>query len=161
MLNEFSTYGARITYVMKKLGLKRKDLAGKLGISPQIVGKWMKDEKAPAGSSPDRIAQVLSLDVAWLKEGKGEPPYPDSLTYSDQAVRDAAPIFMALDQAFPRVDPLVMGQAALALTNALSRLQISMAEERLGKVLFSLIHKAQATGEKPTEEWAIQEILNP
>jgi ABC-type lipopolysaccharide export system ATPase subunit len=76
-------------------------------------------------------------------------------------IQEAAPSFLALDQTFPGVDPRVIVQAAMALTRALSRLQISMAEERLRKVLFTLIRKAHMTGEKPTEELAIQEILNP
>lgn len=140
--------------------LERKDLAALVDATPQIVGTWMKAETAPKGRSPHRVASALQIDPAWLIDGSGS--YLESfLEISSGLVQEAQVGYDNFDNEFLDFDPIVVGQAGLALMGALSRLQISMEEERLGKALFKMVHRAKVTGEKPTEAWAIEVILNP
>ena len=158
MTKEFSTYGARLTYAMTLREMDRRELADRVEVTPQIVGTWMKAEKAPGGRSPKRVALALQLDPHWLSEGVGTHPMP---SIQENMVCEAQAGFSTLNDTFTDVDPLVMGQPAQAIQQATSRLRITLEEERLGQILFFLLHKAQSTGEKPCEAWVLEAILNP
>lgn len=60
------SYGARIKAARKQAGLKQKELAEKLGMSPGGVGRWENDFRTPTVKTLTKIANVIGCDLADL-----------------------------------------------------------------------------------------------
>lgn len=60
--------GRRITDARKKGSLSQAELARKLSISPQAVGKWERGESMPDILTFDRLASVLGVDLNYFSD---------------------------------------------------------------------------------------------
>lgn len=72
MLNP-KTIGEKIGDVRKKMNMSQAELASKLAISPQAVGKWERGESLPDIITFDRMAAIMAVDVNYFL-GKTETP---------------------------------------------------------------------------------------
>ena len=63
-----STTGTRVFEARKKLGLTQGQLAGKSGVSQQLIGKIESGSVTKTGSL-EEIAKALDVTYAWLKHG--------------------------------------------------------------------------------------------
>lgn len=65
-----NTIGERIKFVLDTKGIKRKDLAEKLGVTTMAIGNLVKNEvKKPRVMD---IAMALGVNPQWLQDGTGE-----------------------------------------------------------------------------------------
>lgn len=67
MLNSKSI-GNKIATARKKMNLSQAELAQKVSISPQAVGKWERGESMPDISTLNRLAEILSVDLNYFSE---------------------------------------------------------------------------------------------
>ncbi len=67
MLNSRSM-GNKIAEARKKLTLSQAELAKKVSISPQAVGKWERGESLPDISTLSRLADILGVDLNYFSE---------------------------------------------------------------------------------------------
>lgn len=69
----FSTmFGERLKSEIKRKGLNNNKLAKHLGIHPNTVSRWIKEERLPDIYTAIRIADVLECPLEWLITGKDE-----------------------------------------------------------------------------------------
>ncbi|MGE0567618.1 MAG: pentapeptide repeat-containing protein [Bacteroidia bacterium] len=67
MLNSKSI-GSKITVARKKMSLSQAELAQKVSISPQAVGKWERGESMPDISTLNRLAEILKVDLNYFSD---------------------------------------------------------------------------------------------
>jgi uncharacterized protein YjbI with pentapeptide repeats len=67
MLNS-KTIGNRITAARKKMNLSQAELAQKVSISAQAVGKWERGESLPDILTLNRLAEILAVDLNYFSE---------------------------------------------------------------------------------------------
>lgn len=60
--------GNRITEARKKINLSQAQLAERLFISPQAVGKWERGESMPDITTFSRLAEILGVDLNYFSE---------------------------------------------------------------------------------------------
>jgi len=65
-MQDLKTIGTKITDARKKLNFSQADLANKLAISPQAVGKWERGESSPDIATFFRIAEILQVDMNYF-----------------------------------------------------------------------------------------------
>lgn len=65
MLNS-KTIGNKIAEARKKSSLSQAELAGKISISPQAVGKWERGESMPDITTLNRLAEIFGLDLNYF-----------------------------------------------------------------------------------------------
>lgn len=75
MLNSKSI-GSKIAIARKKLNLTQADLARKVAISPQAVGKWERGESLPDISTLNRLAEILLVDLNFFSENSQDIDAP-------------------------------------------------------------------------------------
>ncbi len=63
---ENNIIGTRITDARKKLNLSQAQLAERLFISPQAVGKWERGESFPDIVTVNRLAEILGVDLNYF-----------------------------------------------------------------------------------------------
>ena len=63
--------GKRITEARKKLDISQAQLAQRLFISSQAVGKWERGESMPDIITLNRLADILGVDLNYFSEGLG------------------------------------------------------------------------------------------
>ena len=68
MLNT-KTIGSKITEARKKVNISQAQLAEKLFISSQAVGKWERGESMPDIITFNRLAEILSVDLNYFSDG--------------------------------------------------------------------------------------------
>ncbi len=68
MLNSKSI-GNKIAAARKKMNLSQSELAQKVAITPQAVGKWERGESMPDISTLCRLAEILSVDLNYFSNG--------------------------------------------------------------------------------------------
>lgn len=74
IMNEKNTLGRRIAQA-RKSGLNRltqAQVAKELGVTPQAVSGWERDEALPELDKIGRLATLLGTDITWLLRGLGE-----------------------------------------------------------------------------------------
>ncbi|OFX44747.1 MAG: hypothetical protein A2X13_06295 [Bacteroidetes bacterium GWC2_33_15] len=76
MLNSKSI-GNKIATARKKINLSQADLAQKVSISPQAVGKWERGESMPDISKLNRLTEIFRVDLNY---------FSDSFQLSDSAI---------------------------------------------------------------------------
>ena len=64
--------GKRIRSQRERLGLKQRDVANALQISPQAVSKWERGENAPDVAVLGALARLLSVSTDWLLDTYSE-----------------------------------------------------------------------------------------
>jgi transcriptional regulator with XRE-family HTH domain len=63
----------RMASSIKEAGIKKSDLAKKLGISPSAVTQWINGSTTSIdGDNLVRTATILNVDATWLATGSGE-----------------------------------------------------------------------------------------
>lgn len=67
MLNT-KTIGNRIAAARKKMNLSQAELAQKVSISAQAVGKWERGESLPDILTLNRLAEILSVDLNYFSD---------------------------------------------------------------------------------------------
>lgn len=76
MLNS-KTIGNKIVDARKKINLSQAELAQKVSISPQAVGKWERGESMPDITTLNRLAEIFGVDLNYFSEnfhsGEVEP----------------------------------------------------------------------------------------
>ncbi|MGQ7944684.1 helix-turn-helix domain-containing protein [Flavobacterium sp. WC2509] len=60
--------GDKITDARKKINISQAQLAERLFISPQAVGKWERGESMPDIITLDRLAEILGVDLNYFSE---------------------------------------------------------------------------------------------
>lgn len=60
--------GNKITEARKKTNISQAELAEKLFISPQAVGKWERGESMPDITTFNRLAEILGVDLNYFSE---------------------------------------------------------------------------------------------
>jgi uncharacterized protein YjbI with pentapeptide repeats len=76
MLNS-TMIGNKIATARKKINLSQADLAQKVSISPQAVGKWERGESMPDISTLNRLAEIFGVDLNY---------FSDSFQLNDSAI---------------------------------------------------------------------------
>lgn len=68
------TVGNRISYIVKKLRLTKKNFAESLNISSGNLSDWINPDRKsnPTVSSLIRINEIYDVNITWLLTGKGE-----------------------------------------------------------------------------------------
>ncbi|MDP9960735.1 pentapeptide repeat-containing protein [Chryseobacterium lathyri] len=61
--------GNRIAAARKKMNMSQAQLAQRLFISPQAVGKWERGESMPDIITLNRLAEILTVDLNYFSEG--------------------------------------------------------------------------------------------
>ncbi len=67
MLN-FKIIGNKIAEARKKINISQAELAQRLFISPQAVGKWERGESMPDIITFNRLAEILGVDLNYFSE---------------------------------------------------------------------------------------------
>jgi uncharacterized protein YjbI with pentapeptide repeats len=94
---ETKMIGNKIAEARKKINISQAQLARRLFISPQAVGKWERGESIPDIITVNRLAQILEVDLNYFSENfrslSSEEPAIESLdSHSDEvASRDQTP----------------------------------------------------------------------
>lgn len=69
-------FSARMRWARQAGQLERRQVGGKVGLSPTGV-QWLEQEGCAALAKIERLAGVLGVTPEWLAFGVGEPPRPD------------------------------------------------------------------------------------
>jgi transcriptional regulator with XRE-family HTH domain len=64
--------GARIQAARAKTGLTQRQLAKKLGVSPQAVSRWVSGDTSPKLDTARRFAAMAGMTVEFLLSGQGD-----------------------------------------------------------------------------------------
>ncbi|MBN7817490.1 helix-turn-helix domain-containing protein [Algoriphagus pacificus] len=67
MLNS-TIIGNKIADARKKINLSQAELANKISISPQAVGKWERGESMPDFTTLNRLAEIFGLDLNYFSD---------------------------------------------------------------------------------------------
>lgn len=78
--------GNKIAEARKKAFLSQAQLAQRLFISPQAVGKWERGESMPDIITFDRLAEILGIDLNYFSENHQAP----EITAGEPSVQQAA-----------------------------------------------------------------------
>jgi uncharacterized protein YjbI with pentapeptide repeats len=65
-----NTIGNKITTARKKVNLSQADLAQKVSISPQAVGKWERGESMPDITMLNKLTAIFNVDLNYFSENK-------------------------------------------------------------------------------------------
>lgn len=68
--------GNKITEARKRVNISQAQLAERLFISPQAVGKWERGESMPDILTFNRLAEILGVDLNYFSEG-AQPSAPE------------------------------------------------------------------------------------
>ncbi len=77
--------GNKITEARKKVNISQAQLAERLFISPQAVGKWERGESMPDIITFNRLAEILGVDLNYFSESFQSAPSETSNTEALQA----------------------------------------------------------------------------
>lgn len=78
---EMSQIGKLIVSARKNRNLSQAQLAARLFISPQAVGKWERGESLPDILTFNRMAKILSVDLNYFSEDFGDKTKPEGSEY--------------------------------------------------------------------------------
>ena len=84
-------FGTRLRAAMLAAGIREnKELARRLKVSPQVVRKWLREEK-PSLSAENivSLSEVLNVRVIWLARGTGQLHNFTVREYSEPELVDA------------------------------------------------------------------------
>lgn len=84
MLNSKSI-GNKIASERKKLNLSQADLAQKVAISPQAVGKWERGESQPDVSTLNRLAEIFGVDLNFFSDSFRQTAFTGSFLQEQTA----------------------------------------------------------------------------
>lgn len=81
---ETKIIGSKIAKARKKINISQAQLAQRLFISPQAVGKWERGESIPDITTFNRLAEILGVDLNYFSEDFQSAASGTSVTSSDQ-----------------------------------------------------------------------------
>lgn len=70
--------GRRISYYRRVKGITQKELAARLGVSPQAVSFWEKETTNPSADKFQAIADALDISIKDLIEEKKNDPVQEN-----------------------------------------------------------------------------------
>ena len=91
MLNSKSL-GNRIATARKKNNLSQADLAQRVSISSQAVGKWERGESMPDITTLNRLAEIFSVDLNYFSENFQN----DTVAEQEKNVREPEKILLVI-----------------------------------------------------------------
>ena len=65
---EITIIGNKIAKARKEINISQTELAQRLFISPQAVGKWERGESIPDIVTINRLAEILGVDLNYFSE---------------------------------------------------------------------------------------------
>src|SRR6188474_2465905 len=81
--------GNKITEARKKINISQAQLAERLFISPQAVGKWERGESMPDITTLNRLAEILGVDLNYFSDSfQSSSPLVESIQNFDQQKDD-------------------------------------------------------------------------
>ena len=81
--------GTRIKEARKKAGYTQKEFSQLAGIAESMVGQYEKGYRRPKGSTLEKIAKALNLDVQYFLDDRDDPDIQDYIVdYFCPAGRD-------------------------------------------------------------------------
>jgi uncharacterized protein YjbI with pentapeptide repeats len=83
---EAKMIGEKIARARKKMSLSQAQLAERLFISPQAVGKWERGESVPDIMTINKLAKILEVDLNYFSEGPGSGE-PETVSVEASAER--------------------------------------------------------------------------
>lgn len=85
------TIAARIKASLTASGLKKSELARRVGVTPGAVTQWLTGEtKSLKGTTLVNIANALNVSSQWLETGAGGISKPEHLDLDEQALLSVA-----------------------------------------------------------------------
>ncbi len=87
---ETKIIGNKIAEARKQLNMSQAQLAGRLFISPQAVGKWERGESMPDITTFGRMAKILGVDLNYFS-ANSQDPCPAGLTDNPSTEHPAVP----------------------------------------------------------------------
>lgn len=79
MKSHSNLIGSKISEMRKKMGLSQSDLAKKVSISPQAVGKWERGESLPDINTLSKLAEIFDIDLALFTTSSHDEELPEPL----------------------------------------------------------------------------------
>lgn len=67
-----NTIGERLSFAIKKRGVKQVDLAKKINIAPASLSQFNSGARKPSDRTIADICRVLNINEQWLRTGEGE-----------------------------------------------------------------------------------------
>lgn len=90
---ETKMIGNKIATARKKINISQAQLAERLFISPQAVGKWERGESVPDIITMNRLAEIFGVDLNYFSENfSSKAPASGIRESSSEASIDAAPL---------------------------------------------------------------------
>lgn len=89
MLNT-KNVGVKIAEARKRANLSQAQLAQRLFISPQAVGKWERGESMPDIVTFNRLAEIAGVDLNFFGEGSGSSPAEEAHIAHTPEIEEAA-----------------------------------------------------------------------
>ena len=65
------TFGSRLSILIDKLGMTKKDFAKKSGVAPQTITNYCKDAHGPKQKFVDFVVDHFQVNQRWLMKGEG------------------------------------------------------------------------------------------
>jgi transcriptional regulator with XRE-family HTH domain len=65
------TFGSRLSILINKLGLTKKDFAEKVGVAPQTITNYCKNAHGPKHKFVDFVVDHFQVNRDWLTKGTG------------------------------------------------------------------------------------------
>lgn len=91
--SDHSTIGGRLRWLIEEhLGKKQAEFARSLGVTPQMLSRWVNNRHIPSVEHGRAIARNTGVSEIWLLLGEGKPFYeePAPVATRDDVVRPAA-----------------------------------------------------------------------
>lgn len=60
------SFSERLNSILKSKGIKKKDLAMKLGVEPNAISRYSRGHHLPSSSELYRISRILGVSMDWL-----------------------------------------------------------------------------------------------
>lgn len=91
----------RLKELRKKLGLKQREIAEKLGISTSLVGNWECGNDVPGDARIYQICNEFHVRREWLETGEGEmfEPTPEPISIEAAQEQFVMAVFRRLSDA--------------------------------------------------------------
>jgi transcriptional regulator with XRE-family HTH domain len=74
-------FGNRLKGIREEKGIKREDIADKVGTSPAIIGRYERGERTPSVDIARKIAAALGVSLDYLAGGDASPVKDKKMLY--------------------------------------------------------------------------------
>lgn len=95
-MTDITTFGRYISNARKTLGMSQKELAAKLGISPQYLNDIEQDRRQPSSDEMiQQLAKILNVEALYLHYLAGKLPQDRRRDLTEDKVVSAMRVFRA------------------------------------------------------------------